>query len=904
MHAWYLSEPLERRLLLSVQLIDINPNTADSNPYEFTEVSGTIFFSAFEPRTGSELWKSNGTAAGTVMVKEIAPAIYDGPEALTNVNGTLFFAANDGVHGWELWRSDGTPAGTRMVDDLYPYYWKPSLLTVAGDLLYFVGPTGLYVSDGTSAGTRRIVSVVGGIESITLIDGAIYYQVASYDYSYNDLWRTDPSGADAQLIQPLVSDPPVEYNGRAYFVNQSNQLLSSAATGPAELVATIEPSSGTLQRALGVVNGKLILTGTLGYEQTLWASDGTAAGTSRIAAFPGTRTVNAQVAGNKLFYLVFNDRYPQPMGTFLYRTDGTAEGTSFVMVTSTYRNSGFGEMAVLHDQLYFVEREINSERNVVRLWQTDGTPQGTRFISEVARRDPLFDSGENLRPFDLQTCGDRLMLPARSIEAGFEPWISDGTPQRTHLLKDVNTTGASSYPWVIGVVNGRTIFTADDGLHGTRGRYLWLTDGTQKGTKLLAEVTPQPRHPTTEDMNNGVLFHGVLYFSAVDESRGGQLWRSDGTPHGTYVVRDIPYAPSPPTMVVIQDRLYFFGTYGGMWSTDGTESGTQQIKFAGEMPMNVSEVVAADHHFFLVSNQSVSQTLLWVSDGTAEGTVPLRSGFLRSLTALNDLLIFTGYNGGNDALWRSDGTVAGTVPIGGPTGCTALRAMGDVVYFISAGDLWKTDGSEQGTVRITNLGTIDASLVPSKYDMVVAGSMLYFTADGPKGTEVWRSDGTQAGTILLKDIRPGGSGSDPRYLYGTAKHVFFSADDGVHGEQTWMSDGTPAGTVVLTDLAGGPTGFNPGPFAGTSGTLAFAGTSIDSGRQLLIYRPPRTSRGPLLPPVLSPTGSSRVAAQLPADREMVRSSASALSSLWKPDSGHRAAMVDPLTVLFGGNDVL
>ena len=86
-----------------------------------TNVDGTLYFEASNATDGFELWKSDGTAAGTVMVKDINPGP-DGsnPSDLTNVNGTLYFEANDGPNGAELWKSDGTAAGTVMVKDIDP----------------------------------------------------------------------------------------------------------------------------------------------------------------------------------------------------------------------------------------------------------------------------------------------------------------------------------------------------------------------------------------------------------------------------------------------------------------------------------------------------------------------------------------------------------------------------------------------------------------------------------------------------------------------------------------------------------------------------------------------------------------------------------------------------------------
>ena len=88
-----------------------------------TVVGSTLFFAASDGVHGTELWKSDGTAAGTVMVKDIYPgAVGSYPKNMANVNGTLFYQAFDPHGGYELFRSDGTSAGTYMVKDIYPGY--------------------------------------------------------------------------------------------------------------------------------------------------------------------------------------------------------------------------------------------------------------------------------------------------------------------------------------------------------------------------------------------------------------------------------------------------------------------------------------------------------------------------------------------------------------------------------------------------------------------------------------------------------------------------------------------------------------------------------------------------------------------------------------------------------------
>ncbi len=287
------------------------PDPNSSYPSNLTNVNGTLFFRADDGTDGRELWKSDGTAAGTVLVKDIYPGSSSDPYSLTNFNGSLFFSANDGTTGWELWTSDGTAAGTVLVKDINPSYGgsSPANLIDLNGTLFFVADDGangreLWKSDGSAAGTVLVKDIVAGGSSLpnnlTNVNGTLFF-VADDGANGRELWKSDGTAAGTVLVKDInsgsASSTPIS------LTNVSGVLFFKAddGTGVWKLWQSDGTADGTVlvtdlvADSLTSVNGTLFFTADDGiHGNELWML---AEGTSLdLGGFPAT--ITAGVAGS------------------------------------------------------------------------------------------------------------------------------------------------------------------------------------------------------------------------------------------------------------------------------------------------------------------------------------------------------------------------------------------------------------------------------------------------------------------------------------------------------------------------------------------------------------------------------------------------------------------------------
>lgn len=271
--------------------------------------------------------------------------------------------------------------------------------------------------------------------------------------------------------------------------------------------------------------------------------------------------------------------------------------------------------------------------------------------------------------------------------------------------------------------------------------------------------------PYREDDNALVNNNGNVYFQAFDALYGNELWGSDGSNAGTYMVKDIfPGNPLGGTHVSSLNSL------NGML-------------------------------FFIADNNQGFGYEVWVSDGTSTGTFMLvdanpgsLSTFYSAMASFNNMVLFSSWR----SLWRTDGTEIGTELIFTIPGGDAQRIQriipfnGQAIVHNSFA-LWNTNGTASGTFLIKEWQNFAA------ISMILFKNKLVIAAEG----ELWESDGSIQNTMLLKDINSGVGLSQPDLFTKGSNLLLFMANDGVHGRELWKTDGTFSGTELVKDMTPG-----------------------------------------------------------------------------------------------------
>lgn len=871
-------ETLEKRHLLTFAIdlfADINQLGVSSNIDQFVEVGGQAFFVADDGFTGSELWKTDGTVAGTMQVKDILPGPEtSNPRDLTVVGGEVFFTAEDALGEIDLWKSDGTESGTVLVFDADAngvYY--PTQLTESGGRLFFTADevgTGyeLWTSDGTASGTHLVADInkvqdaFDGPRNLTDVDGTLFF--TSYDqYGYNrELWKSDGTAAGTMMVADLYIDPGLDgqfgtadddasYGSYPYYLTNVNGLLYFVAqdfdggyelyksdgtqTGTVQ-VADLNPTGSSYPEGLTPFNGELFFSATDGVSgRQLYKSDGTAitlvADTTN--GLGASNPIDFAVVGGEMFFSA-NGSVPATTvtaNTPLLTDQNTQLSNGFAGIVAETTSAFGGLLSGFNSAVTF---------NSVSQGGTNEGP-GTGWVSSGAR---IGTAGVSLQSIEV---GDLYIQSIGPGELGSNQWewtISDAAGLTNIAFTGFASGNQMNNETFEGLVfelflNGSTTATSVLELAGNELDN-WFAGRDAANINLAAAGGESVTSATVR-----------LSLGQIDDFGDFQQKLPDGGSEAFLINASLTADLSAATTQV---------TSAGreLHKTDGTAAGTVMVKdIVPSGSSNPFQLTAAGGKLFFAADDVFGDGLeLWVSDGTESGTMQVvdslpgndlygapRDGAPQLFGALGSQLIFSTSDASQDReLWLSDGTVGGTAelvninPASGDANVSDLIALGTDVFFvaddgINGEAIWKAD-TVTGTVSMladASPANTDNLSKLTVFDEASQKIVFYNNTAGMAGG-VYLTDGTGSLTMLSSQ-RPIELDAEGTMFVVAGDKIYFKTNDGANGVELWVTDGTAQASLVA-DFVMGTGDSDPADLTAFNGFLFFAATSSDAGREL------------------------------------------------------------------------
>ncbi|MCU7845633.1 MAG: hypothetical protein KZQ93_17520 [Candidatus Thiodiazotropha sp. (ex Monitilora ramsayi)] len=420
--------------------------------------------------------------------------------------------------------------------------------------------------------------------------------------------------------------------------------------------------------------------------------------------------------------------------------------------------------------------------------------------------------------------------------------ITEGTRVVKEWDNDLDDVADLRFTYEYDVNGNKTLEDRDYNADGVNNHYTWTYD--ENGYLVMFES--DGTYQTSPDGNVDARY---IWTNNADGKR--VLQESDSDANGTIdSIQTWAYNASGQVTrydfdydldgVSDEYTIYTYDEYGNLIKEEGTEPLRTNVTYTWR---SITEAP----NLFSGSN-GVSGSELWTTDATESGTNMVKDidqsaygSFPEGYTSLGNISLFWAYESTTGyELWASNGTELGTYLVkdlwlgSGSSNPYYMIAFKSKLYF-SAIDyansrylLHVTDGTPAGTKLLLDR---DSNLIGSPSGFIIVGDNLMFTAsDGVHGHELWLSDGTEAGTYMLKDINPGADNSSPGWQHVIDGKLYFAANDGVHASELWGSDGTEDGTHMVKDINPGYVSSGPSQMAEIGGgKFIFRADGDDAG---------------------------------------------------------------------------
>lgn len=781
------------------KLFDINKVSdqyASSNPRNFFTTNNYLYF--ISDKNTYTLHRTDGTANGTIDLKTnmgfCGEGCYLSYRELGAIGNTFYFFKYN-----ELWKTNGTVDGTYLVRSFNGSNNSSSSykngLEIHG-YLYFMAndglSDGLWKTDGTESGTTLVYDGFSiGHDEIANIGNYLYFS------SIDSVFKVDLSTNEVINISNSLNisiSYPYNFtilNNLLYFIANSNNdganlLFRTDGTieGTFAIKGIDENNIIKSPKDLIIFNNNLYYTAyDLNGIASLYKTDGTEFGVSLIKLGASGDCSGEGCYSDKVIfnsYLYFTYINSESGAGELWKTDGTESGNVLVRGGFyAYNSSVIDQFSVVNNILYFAT--ANGQ-----LWTTDGTLVGTTLIKEN-----IATCQDEVCKFPFMVGYNNNLFFNFNGVSNVELWKTNGTESGTSFVKSVNNESK------LFIFKNAIYFSGDDGI---RGYELWKTKGSSSSTLLLKDIININKSSYANKLTN---FNGVLYFVANDiddDSNNSKLFKIDNSKLGYSSISNNIKGVS--NLYVFNNKLYFSGMDNStskyyLYNIDKNKNITQVFDFGTDY---VSSIVYS----------SDSDQILYLSFNN--------DGYLRKIDGLNDSIVVNVkqfdvimnpvtmdgvlYFGNNNSLWRSDGTDNGTVVVKSSTIPENITRLNNIIYFVANGMLWKSDGTESGTTAVHSVFNNSGN-----YQLTPAGNLLYFVSDNREnpsydGSEIWRTDGTESGTYMVKDLYQGYSSPNITNLTNLNGVLYFTEDLGsfYNGYALYKTDGTESGTVLVKQL--------------------------------------------------------------------------------------------------------
>lgn len=479
-------------------------------------INGKFIFRGSTSATGTELYITDGTTGGTALLKDIYTGTTgsDPDDDFILLNGIYYFTAKSQNEGRELWKTDGTTGGTKLVKDIvtgptdsntpnnYNLFSNGTYLLLA--VVTVSEGNELWISDGTGGGTTPLKDINPGTASSNADDFFKFNDLVLFTATDaihgTEIWKTDGTAGGTTRLKDI--NPNAPSSNPAHF-QQYNGLVLFTATD-ADHGTEIWKTDGTTTDIL----------------KDIWTGKGS-----------GVSYVFFNEFNNKVYFSANDSTH----GNELWTSDGSGANTMMVkdILPGTKSSLSFLSVFPVGNKFLFV---ADDSTHGIELWQSNGMAEGTQLFKDIAadtaNATPIIlpplsiDINTNQAGYQFFQ-GNKFFILAKTHDTGYELFVSDGTPDGTKIVKDINPGSAngailSSFLYT----STAFFFTANDGVHGQE---LWRTDGTDVGTSMVANIN---QTPLQQDPDGGVvdgdegsdpslffyLINGKVLFTADDGS--------------------------------------------------------------------------------------------------------------------------------------------------------------------------------------------------------------------------------------------------------------------------------------------------------------------------------------------------------------------------------------------------